>query len=74
METLGELSLEQELELQIIKAQTQNLSLESAQEIIVEIMRQIIIRDNLVDHLLSTTSMSQIRYSRAISSQAKSFG
>lgn len=66
MNSLGKLSLEQELELKIIKEQAKQLSLESAQAIIVEVMRQMIIRDNLVDHLLSTADISQVNYSQAI--------
>lgn len=74
IETLGKLTLEQELELQILTEQARKLSLEAAQEIIVEIMRQMIVRDNLVDHLLSTASLSQIEYSQAILSESGSLG
>ena len=73
MDTLGKLTLEQELELRVLKEQAQRLSLEAAQEIIVEIMRQMIIRDNLVDHLLSTSSMPQKAYCQAVLFRSATF-
>lgn len=66
MDSLGQLSLEQELELQIIKDQVTRLSLEQAQAYIVDIMRHMMVRDNLVDHLLTTTGIPQKKYSQAI--------
>lgn len=73
MRNIGELSLEQELELQIMKEQVKRLSLESAQEIIIEIMRQMIVRDNLVAHLLSTAGVSETDCSQAILFHQKRF-
>lgn len=46
------LSMEQQFKLQVIEDQAQNLSLEQAQEYVVEVMRQMMVKDNLVKHLL----------------------
>lgn len=48
----GNLSLEQEFKLQVVKDQVSGLSLEQAQEYVVEVMRQMMVKDNLVKHLL----------------------
>jgi hypothetical protein len=48
----GSLSLEQEFKLQVVKDQVSVLSLEQAQEYVVEVMRQMMVKDNLVKHLL----------------------
>jgi len=66
MENFGQLTLEQELELQIIKDQAARLSLEQAQSYIVDIMRHIMVRDNLVDYLLTTGGIPQKQYAQAI--------
>jgi len=50
--TPGELSMEQQFMLQVIKDQVRGLSLEQAQSYVVEIMRQMMVKDNLVKHLL----------------------
>ncbi|MGB3767948.1 MAG: NblA/ycf18 family protein [Phormidesmis sp.] len=50
----GNLSLEQEFKLQIVKDQVTGLSLEQAQEYVVEVMRQMMVKDNLVKHLLKS--------------------
>ena len=47
----GNLSLEQEFKLQMVKDQVTGLSLEQAQEYVVEVMRQMMVKDNLVKHL-----------------------
>jgi len=73
MDMLGQLSSEQEQELQQIQEQAQSLSLEQAQLYIVEIMRQIVIRDNLITHLLTTTRMPQRQYTQSIVFQSKPF-
>ena len=61
MDMPGKLSLEQEFQLNVIKSQVRGLSLEQAQEYVVEVMRQMMIKDNLVRHLLkgATQSFSQ---------------
>ena len=48
----GSLSLEQEFKLQVVRDQVTGLSLEQAQEYVVEVMRQMMVKDNLVKHLL----------------------
>lgn len=52
MDMPGQLTLEQQFQLQIIKDQVRNLSQEEAQNYVVEVMRQMIVKDNLVKHLL----------------------
>ena len=48
----GSLSMEQQFKLQVLKDQVQGLSLEQAQEYVIEVMRQMMVKDNLVKHLL----------------------
>lgn len=48
----GNLSMEQQFKLKVLKDQVQNLSLEQAQDYVVEVMRQMMVKDNLVKHLL----------------------
>lgn len=48
----GNLSMEQQFKLKVLKDQVQGLSLEQAQEYVVEVMRQMMVKDNLVKHLL----------------------
>ena len=72
MDILGQLSADQEQELQKITDQAQSLALEQAQSYIVEIMRQMMIRDNLITHLLTTTGMPQRQYAQSIVFQSKS--
>lgn len=52
MDMPGQLTLEQQFHLQVLKDQVQNLSLEDAQNYVVEVMRQMMVKDNLVKHLL----------------------
>ncbi|NEZ65617.1 phycobilisome degradation protein NblA [Leptolyngbyaceae cyanobacterium CCMR0082] len=52
MDMPGQLTLEQQFQLQILKEQVRNLSHEDAQKYVVEIMRQMFVKDNLVKHLL----------------------
>ncbi|MEL6160012.1 MAG: phycobilisome degradation protein NblA [Cyanobacteria bacterium J06627_32] len=73
MDILGQLSPDQEQELQKIKEQAESLSLELTQSYIVEIMRQIMIRDNLIAHLLTTNGTPQQQYAQSIVFQSKSF-
>jgi hypothetical protein len=44
--------MEQQFMLQVLKDQVRGLSLEQAQSYVVEIMRQMMVKDNLVKHLL----------------------
>lgn len=48
----GDLSMEQQFKLKIVQDQVKGLSLEQAQEYVVEVMRQMMVKDNLVKHLL----------------------
>ena len=48
----GNLSMEQQFKLKIVQDQVKGLSLEQAQEYVVEVMRQMMVKDNLVKHLL----------------------
>ncbi|MFN6564310.1 MAG: NblA/ycf18 family protein [Nostoc sp. ChiSLP01] len=52
MEFPIELTLEQQFRLQNLKTQVQNLSQEEAQEFLLEVLRQMMVKDNLVKHLL----------------------
>ena len=72
MDILGQLSADQEQELQKITDQAQSLALEQAQSYIVEIMRQMMIRDNLIALILTTTGMPQRQYAQSIVFQSKS--
>ncbi|MBE9078942.1 NblA/ycf18 family protein [Romeria aff. gracilis LEGE 07310] len=47
-----QLTLEQELELQIIRTQARGLSLDQAQDYIIAVTRQIMVKENLLRHLL----------------------
>ncbi|MGD1896430.1 MAG: NblA/ycf18 family protein [Phormidesmis sp.] len=48
----GNLSMEQQFKLKVVQDQVKGLSLEQAQEYVVEVMRQMMVKDNLVKHLL----------------------
>ena len=48
----GDLSMEQQFKLKVVQEQVGALSLEQAQEYVVEVMRQMMVKDNLVKHLL----------------------
>lgn len=48
----GNLSVEQQFKLKVVQDQVKGLSLEQAQEYVVEVMRQMMVKDNLVKHLL----------------------
>lgn len=48
----GSLSMEQQFKLQVVKDQVRGLSLEQAQDYVVEVMRQMMVKDNLVKHLI----------------------
>ncbi|MFN6518868.1 MAG: NblA/ycf18 family protein [Nostoc sp. CreGUA01] len=47
-----ELTLEQQFRLKNLKDQVKNLSQEEAQEFLLEVLRQMMVKDNLVKHLL----------------------
>lgn len=48
----GSLSMEQQFKLKVIQDQVRGLSLEQAQDYVVEVMRQMMVKDNLVKNLL----------------------
>ncbi|MEM9216632.1 MAG: NblA/ycf18 family protein [Cyanobacteria bacterium P01_F01_bin.150] len=48
----GNLSLEQRFRLQMMQSQVKSLDLEQAQEYVVELLRQMMVKDNLVKELL----------------------
>ncbi|MGF1523016.1 MAG: NblA/ycf18 family protein [Leptolyngbyaceae cyanobacterium] len=52
MEVPGKLSLEQEFALQILREQVKNLSLNQIQDYVVEIKRQMMVKENLFKCLL----------------------
>jgi len=52
MEFPIELTLEQQFRLQSLKDQVKNLSQQEAQEFLLEVLRQMMVKDNLVKHLL----------------------
>ena len=47
-----ELTLEQQFRLQNLKDQVKNLNQQEAQEFLLEVLRQMMVKDNLVKHLL----------------------
>lgn len=48
----GALSLEQQFKLQVLRDEVKELTLEQAQGYVVEMMRQMMAKDNLTKHLL----------------------
>lgn len=52
MEVPGELSLEQEFELKVLREQVKELSLNQIQDYVVEIKRQMMVKENLFKRLL----------------------
>lgn len=57
METPGKLSLEQEFKLKVLREQTRNLDLEQAQEYVFELLRQMMVKENLFKQLLKDISL-----------------
>ena len=52
MDLSAQLSMEQQFKLKVLQEQVQNLSKEQAQEYLLEMFRQTMVKDNLVKHLL----------------------
>jgi Phycobilisome degradation protein nblA len=52
MDVPGRLSIEQEFKLQVLKDQVKDLSREQAQEYLIEVFRQMMVKDNLMKHLI----------------------
>jgi uncharacterized protein YaaW (UPF0174 family) len=52
METPATLTMEQEFKLQVLRDQVKDLTREQAQEYLLEVFRQMMVKDNLMKHLL----------------------
>lgn len=52
MNGTNQLSLEQQFRLQVLSEQVTNLSQEEAQEYLLEMFRQMMVKDNLFKHLI----------------------
>jgi hypothetical protein len=52
METPAQLTMEQEFKLQVLRDQVKGLTQEQAQEYLIEVFRQMMVKDNLMKHLL----------------------
>jgi len=52
MDTPAKLSLEQQFKLEVLKDQVKKLSQEQAQEYLIEVFRQMMVKDNLMKQLL----------------------
>jgi len=52
MNLSNQLSMEQQFKLKVLQDQVQGLSKEQAQEYLLEMFRQMMVKDNLVKHLL----------------------
>ena len=52
MDLPARLSMEQEFKLQVLREQVKSLNQEQAQEYLLELFRQMMVKDNLVKHLL----------------------
>lgn len=48
----AQLTLEQQFKLKVLQEQVENLSKEQAQEYLLEMFRQMMVKDNLVKHLM----------------------
>ncbi|MGL5871634.1 MAG: NblA/ycf18 family protein [Xenococcaceae cyanobacterium] len=52
METPATLTMEQEFKLQVLRDQVKDLTREQAQEYLLEVFRQMMVKDNLMKNLL----------------------
>jgi hypothetical protein len=48
------LSMEQQFKLQVLREQVKNLTLDQAQEYLIEVMRQSMVKENLLKHWMKT--------------------
>lgn len=53
------LSLEQKFNLKLYEEQVQNLSADESQRFLLEVLRQLMVKDNMVKHLLKERLMPQ---------------
>lgn len=51
-----ELSLEQQFKLKMYKEQVKDLTLEQSQEFLVEVLRQLMVKENLIKHLVKQSN------------------
>lgn len=58
MQAPGKLSLEQEFKLKVLREQVKGLDLEQAQDFVVELLRQMMVKDNLVKHMIKDNAGS----------------
>lgn len=56
MEFPIELSLEQQFKLKIYSEQVKGLTLEQSQEYLLEVMRQLMVKENVIKHLVKQSS------------------
>ena len=56
MEFPMELSLEQQFKLKVYREQVKELTLEQSQEYLLEVMRQLMVKENLIKHLVKQSS------------------
>ncbi|MDJ1185166.1 NblA/ycf18 family protein [Roseofilum casamattae] len=54
MEMPGKLTLEQQFKMTVYRDQVQSLSQEEAQTYLLEVLRQMMVKDNIVKHLLKS--------------------
>ena len=54
MEKSASLTLEQKFKLEVLKDQVKDLTQQQAQEYLIEVFRQMMVKDNLVKQLLKT--------------------
>lgn len=52
MQSPASLSLEQQFKLEVLREQVKTLSQEQAQNYLIEVFRQMMVKDNLVKHLM----------------------
>jgi Phycobilisome degradation protein nblA len=48
----GDLTMEQQFKLQTFRCEVANMSLSQAQDLVVEITRQMMVKDNLIKHVM----------------------
>lgn len=51
-----ELSLEQQFKFEVYKEQVKSLDLETSQDYLLEVMRQLMVKENLIKHLVKQSS------------------
>ena len=57
MENSAQLSMEQQFRLQVLSKEVKGLSHEQAQDFLIEVLRQMMVKDNLVKQLFMGNSM-----------------